>query len=138
MNTLYRTHISDKLWLLYDIPGNAGWITYIICTVRAAWKKKDPYNLAAFIPAAFMLVGVSELISERIVGLDRILTGKMLCRGFGSLVAGGFLGILLALAGLKKGKNHAMTQLEGSLLCAVFAGLLLKSYKKEQIQNINL
>ncbi len=138
MNTLYHTHISDKLWLVYDIPGNVGWITYTICAVRAVWKKKDPYNLVAFIPAAFMLVGISELISERIVGLDRILTRKMLCRGFGSMTAGGFFGILLALAGLRKGKNHASALFGGSLLCAVFAGLLLKGYKKEQIQNIYL
>ena len=89
MNTLYRTHISDKLWLIYDIPGNVGWITYTICAARAVWKKKDPYNFAAFIPAAFMLVGVSALLG-------------------------------------------------GSLLCTVFAGLLLKGYKKEEIQNINI
>ena len=138
MNTLYRTHISDKLWLLYDIPGNVGWITYTICAVRAVRKKRDLYNLAAFIPAAFMLVGVSELISERIVGLDRILTGKMLCRGFGSMAAGGLFGIFLALAGLRKGKKHVSALLGGSLLCTVFAGLLLKGYKKEEIQNINI
>lgn len=134
MSTIYQTHISDLFWWACDIPGNVGWITYTLCTFREVWKKKDLYNVANIIPAVFMLIGVSELISERFVGLDRILTGKMLYRGFGSMVAGGFLGIPLALVGLKKGRNHALAQLSGSLLCAVFAGLLLKSYKEEQIQ----
>ena len=138
MNTLYLTHISDKRWMAYDIPGNIGWITYTVCAVREVWKKKNPYHFAALIPAAFMLIGVSELISERIVGLDRILTGKMLRRGFGSMVIGGILGIPWTLIGLKKGNKHASLLLGGSLLCMIFAGLLLKSYKREQIQNIKM
>lgn len=31
MNTLYETEISDAGWIAYDIPGNVGWIIYIIC-----------------------------------------------------------------------------------------------------------
>ena len=65
MNTLYRTNISDKSWMAYDIPGNIGWITYTIYAVREAFRKKDPYNVATIIPVIFMLVGISELISER-------------------------------------------------------------------------
>ena len=138
MSTIYQTYISDRFWWACDIPGNVGWITYTVCAFREVWKKKDLYNVATVIPAIFMLAGVSELMSERVFGLDRILTGKMLCRGFGSMVIGGILGIPPALVGLKKGDNHAPLLLGGSLLCAIFAGVLLKSYKKEQIQNINL
>lgn len=136
MKTLYHSSISDRRWWLYDIPGNIGWITYIYYAIREVQKKKDCYNVAALIPAVLMLTGVSELISERIVGLDRILTGKMLLCGFGSMTAGGILGIPLALAGFRKGKNHAGGLLASSVLCAVFAGLLLRGYKS-QSQNID-
>lgn len=78
-----------------------------------------------------MLVGVGELISERIAGLDRILSGKRLFRGFGALTAGGLLGIPMAVAGFKKNKKRAVVMLAGSTLCAVFAGLLLAGYRKE-------
>ena len=48
-----------------------------------------------------MLTGVVELISERIHGLDRVLSGKRLFRGFGALTAGVLLGIPAGLvAGL--------------------------------------
>ena len=29
--TLYETKISDTRWWAYDIPGNAGWIAYLVC-----------------------------------------------------------------------------------------------------------
>jgi hypothetical protein len=78
-----------------------------------------------------MLAGVVELISERIHGLDRVLSGKRLFRGFGALTAGGLLGIPIALFGLKKNKKRAAIMLAGSVLCAFFAGLLIAGYKKQ-------
>ena len=78
-----------------------------------------------------MLIGVGELISERITGLDRVLSGKRLFRGFGALTAGGLLGIPMAIFGLKRNKKRASAMLVGSTLCAVFAGLLLAGYKKQ-------
>ena len=78
-----------------------------------------------------MLIGVGELISERVAGLDRVLSGKRLFRGFGALTAGGLLGIPMAIHGLKKNKKRAAAMLAGSTLCAVFAGLLLAGYKKQ-------
>lgn len=27
--TIYKTDISDVRWMVYDIPGNIGWITYL-------------------------------------------------------------------------------------------------------------
>ena len=78
-----------------------------------------------------MLIGVGELISERIAGLDRVLSGKRLFRGFGALTAGGLLGIPMAVIGLMKNKKRAAGMLAGSTLCAVFAGLLFAGYKKE-------
>lgn len=78
-----------------------------------------------------MLIGVGELISERIAGLDRILSGKRLFRGFGALTAGGLLGIPIAVAGFRKNKKRAAAMLAGSALCAVFTGPLFAGYKKE-------
>ena len=127
----YRTTISDKRWIAYDIPGNIGWITWLVCAVRGLREKRDIHSLAALVPAVLMLTGVVELISERIHGLDRVLSGKRLFRGFGALTAGGMLGIPIALFGFKKNKKRAAVMLAGSVLCAFFAGLLLAGYKKQ-------
>ena len=32
--TIYETKISDARWWAYDIPGNAGWIAYLICLAK--------------------------------------------------------------------------------------------------------
>ena len=37
----YRTTISDKRWIAYDIPGNIGWITWLICAVRGLREKRE-------------------------------------------------------------------------------------------------
>lgn len=131
MNTEYRTKISDKQWIAYDIPGNIGWITWLVCTVRGLREKRDLHSIAAMVPAVLMVTGVVELISERIHGLDRILSGKRLFRGFGVLTAGGLLGIPIALFGLKRNKKRAAAMLTGSAFCAFFAGLMLVGYKKQ-------
>ena len=130
MNTEYRTTISDKRWMAYDIPGNIGWITWLICLARDIREKRDIHSIAAMAPAVLMMIGVFELISERIRGLDRVLSGKRLFRGFGALTAGGLLGIPVALFELRKNKKRAAAMLAGSALCAFFAGLLFAGYKK--------
>ena len=71
MNTPYKTEISDLRWMAYDIPGNAGWIAYLICALRGLREKRDAYNIASALPGALMLIGVGELISERFAGLSR-------------------------------------------------------------------
>ena len=131
MRSQYKTLISDERWIAYDIPGNAGWIIYLVCVFRGLHEKRDAYNIASALPGIFMLIGVGELISERIAGLDRVLSGKRLFRGFGALTAGGLLGIPMAIHGFKKNKKRAAAMLAGSTLCAVFAGLLLAGYKKQ-------
>ena len=131
MNSTYRTEISDGKWWAYDIPGNIGWIAYLICVIKGIRKEKDTYHIVAAVPAILMLTGVAELISERIAGLDRILPGKRLLRGFGALMAGGLLGIPVSMAGFRKSRKRAAVMLSGSVLCGVFAGLLLAGYKKQ-------
>ena len=131
MKLQYKTAISDRRWIAYDIPGNIGWITWLVCTVRGLREKRDIHSLGALVPAVFMLTGVVELISERIHGLDRVLSEKRLFRGFGALTAGGLLGIPAALYGMKQNKKRAAAMLTGSAFCAFFAGLLLVGYKKQ-------
>lgn len=78
MTANYRTTISDKRWIAYDIPGNIGWITWLMCTVKEIREKGVIRSITAIVPAVFMLIGVCELISERIAGLDRVLPGERL------------------------------------------------------------
>ena len=70
-----------------------------------------------------------EIDRERLVGLDRVLPKKRLLRGFGALLLGGMLGTGVSAFGLATKKNHA-GMLFGSVLCAVFAGLLFRGYKR--------
>lgn len=72
-NNLYKTSISDIRWIAYDIPGNIGWGTYIICLIRG--RKQSPIRRSIeAIPGIRMLIGVAKLISECIAGFDRVLT----------------------------------------------------------------
>ncbi len=84
-----------------------------------------------------MLIGVAELISERICRLDRVLPRHRLYRGFGALTAGGFSGLLFSLLALiiamlndLEGIIYLYLLCGSSLLCFVFAGLLLREYKR--------
>jgi hypothetical protein len=131
MTANYRTTISDKRWIAYDIPGNIGWITWLMCTVKEIREKGVIRSITAIVPAVFMLIGVCELISERIAGLDRVLPGERLFRGFGALMAGGLLGIPVSVSEFRKDRKRSGIMLTASLLCAVFAGLLFVEYKKE-------
>ena len=131
--TLYEMKISDARWRAYDVPGNAGWIAYLICLAKNLKRGLKAFSLAALLPGGLMLLGVGELVSERIAGLDRVLPKRRLLRGFGALTAGGIGGMVVSALGLasQKGKKHPAIMLMGSLLCAVFAGLCWQGYKKK-------
>ena len=85
-DTIYETLISDARWWAYDIPGNIGWILYLICLLQCFVKRPEfleiPLVLISLVigilPAIAMVVGVAELINERILKLDRILSKKRL------------------------------------------------------------
>ena len=130
--TLYETKISDARWWAYDIPGNAGWIAYLICLAKNLKRGLNAFSLAALLPGGLMLLGVGELVSERIAGLDRVLPKRRLLRGFGALTLGGIGGMLVSAFGLavQKEKKHPTIMLMGSVLCALFAGLCWKGYRK--------
>ncbi len=133
MDDEYEMQISDARWWAYDIPGNIGWIIWIVSSVKSLKKKADAFSIISVIPGILMIAGVIELICERIQKLGRILPRKRVIRGFGALTAGGIMGIPIALVGMAKTKDkkrHAW-MLAGAVLCSVFAGLCFKGYKKK-------
>lgn len=126
-NAIYETDISDARWIAYDIPGNIGWMTYIVMLSKMIKDRAYGGAAVSAVPAALMITGVAELISERIEGLDRQLPKDRLYRGFGALTLGGLTGIA---AGLLTGmdRRRKTTMSGGAALCAAFAGLLFKGY----------
>ena len=132
MNDEYEMQISDARWWSYDIPGNIGWIIWIVCTIKNLKKRVDGFSIISAIPGILMIVGVIELICERIRKLGRILPKKRVIRGFGALTIGGALGIPVSIAGMAKteDKKRYVWMLTGAVLCSVFAGLCYKGYKK--------
>ena len=96
-------------------------------------NNKIALGISAIIPAVLMIIGVGELISERINGLDRLLTRRRLYRGFGSLSLGGIIAIPVSVIGIiLKGDDLMGLMLVSEVLCALFACLLFKGYKKKQ------
>ena len=114
----------------------------ILCFVKCPGFMKIPLVLmclvVAILPAIAMLVGIVELISERILKLDRVLPKKRLYRGFGALTRGGLGGMSVGLnalfAGLRGGFSLQDCKLlvlltVGGALCGVFAGLIYKTFR---------
>ena len=134
MKKLYETKISDIRWYLYDLPGNVGWIAYIVCVILG-FVKYGGYmaiNIISIFPAVLMLVGIAELISERIAKLDHILPLSRLLRGFGALTLGSLLGCVVGIVAVCLHFNAVcLIMMIGGALCFVFGGLLLIGYKKQ-------
>ena len=146
--TVYESHIPTARWLVYDVPGNVGWILYLVCLIRCFVMRPEFMEiplvlislLVGILPAVAMVVGIAELISERILKLDRILPKKRLCRGFGALTQGGLGGIIVGLNALTAGLRAGLSVDEckllillavGGALCAVFAGLIFKTFRPQ-------
>lgn len=151
---IYETQISDARWWAYDVPGNVGWIMYIVCIIQC-FVKKPAFTeiplvmislMVGILPAVAMAVGIVELISERIFKLDRILPKKRLYRGFGALTWGGFAGMSIGLnalfAALRGGYSVQDCRLlvllaVGGGLCALFAGLIFKTFRPQKQEEID-
>lgn len=134
-DTLYETQIPDARWWAYDIPGNIGWIMYLVCLIRCFVIQPVCMDIplvsislmVGILPAIAMLVGIAELISERILKLDRVLSKKRLYRGFGALTWGGFAGGIVGanalFAAMRSGYSIKECQMLvlltiGGMLCA--------------------
>lgn len=142
---MYETKISDARWIAYDIPGNVGWIAFLIGMILCFTKRPEimenkwiflllSLNLLC---GAAMLVGIGELISERIQKLNRLLPKKRLYRGFGALTFGGLAGMIVSLLAFAIALTKGLTGAGylgvlsvGGLLCFVFGGLLFREYKQ--------
>ena len=133
MKKVYESNITNVRWYVYDILGNIGWISYIVCVVLSFIKiEMNVFSFLMLIPSLFMLVGIIELINERINKLDRILPLYRLLLGFGSLTLGGALGLGLGITMVIIQYYHIyLISMFGGLLCFIFAGLLLIKYKKQ-------
>ena len=149
-DTLYETKIPDARWWAYDIPGNIGWIIYLVCLIRCFVIQPVCMEIplvsislmVGILPAIAMLVGIAELISERILKLDRVLSKKRLYRGFGALTWGGFAGGIVGanalFAAMRSGYSIKECQMLvlltiGGMLCALFAGLILKTFRPKKL-----
>ncbi|MBR1531835.1 MAG: hypothetical protein IJ643_07240 [Eubacterium sp.] len=134
----YESKISDARWIAYDLPGNVGWIAYITGLVLLLVNKVAVISIISVIPAALMIIGIAELVSERISKLDRILPKSRLYRGFGALTLGGALGIVasataLIIAAIGSDEIlYPIIMLGGAILCFIFGGLLFKEYKRQK------
>lgn len=143
---MYETKISDIRWILYDIPGNIGWIAYFTGIILTFINMPDFMSdwimaaimLVSIIPAIMMLIGIIELINERINKFDRVLTKKRLYRGFGMLFYGGIAGAVISVIEVIDGitvtddrLTYYLIMLCGAILCAVFGGLLFKGYQSQ-------
>ena len=105
---MYESKIRDARWIAYDLPGNAGWIAFLAGLILCAVKRPEitgnnaisAFLILDLLCAAAMVVGVIELISERIQKLDRVLPRRRLYRGFGALTFGGLAGAVFSLLAL--------------------------------------
>lgn len=133
---MYETKIRTTLWWAYDIPGNIGWILYWIGLGKFAAKGGFAADLSVgillAIPALLMLIGIAELVSERIHKLDRKLPALRFWRGFGALTFGGLLGAVFSAVTLQGNISTAngILMLVGGALCFVFAGLIAVSFNR--------
>lgn len=142
---MYESKISDAKWIAYDIPGNVGWITFlvglILCFARRPQIMENQWIfgllLLNLLCGIAMLMGIGELISERIQKLDRVLPKKRLYRGFGALAFGGLAGMIVSLLTLAVALANGLTGAGylgvlafGGALCFLFGGLLFREYKK--------
>jgi len=134
MNDLYETKIPTAQWWAYDLPGNAGWIIWLVCTWNCLAAGISVFSVLTLLPAILMIIGIIEIIRERIAKLDRVLPKKRVLRGFGVLTLGGIAGILVAVIGIIQKVNGSLPlwMLTGAVLCGLFAGLLYKGYRKKE------
>lgn len=133
MNVLYESKLPAKRWIAYDLPGNVGWIAWTVCLILLLKQGITWFSALAIIPAVLMLIGVIELISERIAKLDWVLPKARLYRGFGSLTLGGVLGIPIAALGLIAAQGPlCWWMLAGACLCALFAWLIFREYHPQR------
>ena len=84
-NNLYKTTISNIRWIAYDIPGNIGWITYIVCLIKGR-KLSVIKRVSEIIPGGIsQYLSVSNIRPEINAMVDRMKTGRRLIKEDGRI-----------------------------------------------------
>lgn len=138
---LYENKISNVRWIAYDIPANLGWIAYITVLVliftNGAECSKSILTYFGVIPAVWLLIGIGELIGERIDKLDRVLLLRRLLRDFGVITIASLLGGLLSTVSFIVDLTHGhfclyhLVMTVGGFVCGMLALLLFKGYQRK-------
>lgn len=147
---MYKLAITDRQWWCYDIIGNIGWIAYALGLILCLAKNPEYMQNAGIsvlvlfggmLFAAVILVGLVELVSERIKGLSRVLPKVRLYRGFGAIALGSLGGAVVSAAALilaltaEPNVNMNILYLTlmcgGAVLCFVFVSLIFKGFARQ-------
>ena len=130
---MYETKIKTAPWWAYDISENNGWISLGGFTSKGGSAANLSVGILLAIPALLMLIGIAELVSERIHKHDRKLPEIRSWRGFGALTCGGSQGAVLSAVTFRSNISTAngILMLAGGALCFVFAGLIAVSFNRD-------
>ena len=145
----YETGISKSKWLTMGLVSDAGWIAYF--TGFALYIINGADGLGTVVLSALFLlnclavisvvIGIAELISQRIRKLSRRLSPLQLAVGFGFVVFGSLAGFLFSaaasvidlLSGYESGMCFAaqIIMASGAVVCFAFGLPVLRSFKPE-------
>lgn len=147
---MYVLTITDARWWCYDIFGNIGWIAYFIGLALslvnhpAYMQHKGVFTfvlLGGLACAGIILIGLVELVSERVKGLSRVLSKARLYRGFGAIACGSLAAAIVSVVALvlvlktepsiDLGILHLGLMGGGAILCFIFVSLLFKGFVKQ-------
>ncbi len=145
--TVYETEMTGTGRVVCDLCLNIGWMVYFVTLMLIFVKRSDLISypvifgmlIASAFPAVVMLLGLAELISERILGLVKELPRGRLVRGYGLLIwagAGGsavsaaaaVYGLLATQAGL----GYVFAMLFGAVMCALSAWIVFRGYSERK------
>ncbi len=152
MNKIYTTELSGAKWLTLGLLSDFGWIAYFVGFVLYMANGADGLGTTA-LSVTFLLnclcvlavmIGIIEIISQRIRKLRRTIQKGDLIFGFGFVVfgsLGGFLSsgasaVMDILMKYESGMCFASQLLMtvGSLVCFAFGLPVLRSFKSDQRQ----
>lgn len=136
MKDLYEQNFHIKGGYMTSLEMLDG-LLYFICVWKRIIKSLDIYTIISILPAILMLIGIVELISERIVKLDFVLPKIRLFRGFGALTLGGICGVIFSIIELFiKTETFSLWMLVGAILCSVLHVFFLKNIINNRNNNL--
>ena len=146
----YTTKLPDKQWLMLGLISDLGWIAYFagfaLYMISGAEGLETVILSALFLLGGLcvltVLVGIIELISQRVRQLDRRLKRIQLVTGFGFVIYGSLAGFLLSTAavftdiigGYETGMcfTAQIIMAAGALICFAFGLPIMRSFKPDE------